>query len=610
MLKSRRAVIMAAGGLAVVFFTGTSSFAEKIKLEKIVVTPSRMEERQGDSPRRIEVITRADIEASGAKDLSDVLTNLPSVDITDYGGLGAQKSVRMRGANPAQVLIMIDSRPLNSPRDGQVDLSSIPLDNIDRIEVVYGPSSSLYGSQAMGGTINIITKEPPKERQKTESTTVFGSYKEFSETFSHGGRFKALGYMVSGNYQEDHGFRENSEFNSKDLNAKLEYDIRPDNTLTFNSGVYQSRAGAPGSTTMPSSVQKQKTYRSFYDLGWNYAPDATTDISVKAYQINDRLEFIYNTAPFVNDVQTTKVSGINAQIAQEFYSIYKLLMGIDYAYNFNDSTTSAKHNYNVWAFYMDNQIELFKRLKLTAGARVDRYSNFGSEISPSFTGLYKINDENSIRASLGRSFRAPTFNDLYWPNDGWVSGNPALRPERGWTVEAGYDTRISDIFSAGITYYRSSFLNLINWVQQAVLWQPTNINSAVINGIEVQGKVVLTGDLELDSAYTYLRAKDGQTNKYLIYQPVSKVDIALKYKDKNGLICDLTGQFVDHRFHDPANNIKVKKFFNAKLSVSKKFKEGFTYFVTLENLFNARYQVVRDYPVPLFSMSGGIKAEF
>ncbi|MDD5135920.1 MAG: TonB-dependent receptor, partial [Candidatus Omnitrophica bacterium] len=335
-----------------------------------------------------------------------------------------------------------------------------------------------------------------------------------------------------------------------------------------------------------------------------------TDVMVKAYQTYDRLELIYNTAPFVNDVQVTKVQGINAQIAQEFYKIYKLLMGMDYTYNRNDSTTSAKHSYDVWGFYMDNQLELFERLKLTAGARVDRYSNFGSEISPNFTALYKINDENSIHGMLSRSFRAPTFNDLYWPDQGWVVGNPSVKPERGWTVEVGYDTKIGDIFSAGITYYRSSFTDLINWLATNNVWRPSNINSAVINGIDITGRVAITDNFEASTSYSYLRAKDGDTNKYLIYQPVSKVDIALKYRDKNGLVCDLTGQFVDHRFHDAANNIKVKKFFVSKISISKKFREGFTYFLTLDNLLNTRYQFVRNYPVPLFNMSGGIKAEF
>jgi outer membrane cobalamin receptor len=511
------------------------------------------------------------------------------------------------------VLVLIDGRPINSPRDGEIDLSTIPLDNIDRIEVMYGPGSSLYGSQAMGGTVNIITKNPPKEKQKTESTTTFGSFKEFSQRISQGARLKKLGYLLTGAYESDHGFRENSEFNAEDLNAKFDYQLNAKNDIVFNSGIYKNRVGVPGSTASPSSINKQKVFRHFFDLNWDFKPDDLSSLSLKAYQTYDRLEFVQ--LPLAeNAIQTTKVRGINLQVAQELYKFYQLIMGLNYVQNLNDSTTSAKHYYDVWAFYMENQFEFFDRLKLTAGARVDKYSNFGTELDPSATLSYKLDENNRIRALISRSFRAPTFNDLYWPFDGFAQGNVNLRPERGVTVEAGFDTRITDKLSTGITYYRNDFSNLINWAPQSAdpsaIWQPMNIDSAVINGIEITNALALTDNLEFDVAYTYLRAKNSATGKYLIYQPIDKVDMALKYKDKCGLACQVSGQSVDQRFDDPNNSVKVKKFFVVNMHISKKFKEGFTYFITLDNIFNARCQTLRNYPMPLCSMSGGAKVEF
>lgn len=122
---------------------------EEIDLEKIVVTPTRIESEYDEASRKVDVITSRQIERSGAQDISAVLTDLPSVNISDYGGLGGLKNIRMRGSTAAQVLVMVDGRSVNNPRDGTIDLSGIPLDNINRIELMRGPASSLYGSSAM-----------------------------------------------------------------------------------------------------------------------------------------------------------------------------------------------------------------------------------------------------------------------------------------------------------------------------------------------------------------------------------------------------------------------------------------------------------------------------
>ncbi|MFA6282340.1 MAG: TonB-dependent receptor plug domain-containing protein, partial [Candidatus Omnitrophota bacterium] len=183
---------------------------EKIELGQLVVTPSRIEEDIEDSYRSVDVVTSEDMEASGAQDVSEAISDLPSVNISNYGGAGALKNIRIRGAVPSQVLILMDGKPINSPRDGETDLSTIPLDNVERIEVMPGAASSLYGAQAMGGTVNIITKNPPEKGHKTEVTSRFGSFQTFTESLSHGARLGKFGYIISGGYESSEGFRANS----------------------------------------------------------------------------------------------------------------------------------------------------------------------------------------------------------------------------------------------------------------------------------------------------------------------------------------------------------------------------------------------------------------
>jgi outer membrane cobalamin receptor len=595
-------------------------FAQDVDLEKIVVISSRIEENYADISRKVDLITSKDIESSSARDLSEVLTEITSVNISDYGGLGATKTIRMRGSTAAQVLVLVDGRPINNPRDGEAELNSIPLENIDRIEVMHGPASSLYGAAAMGGTVNIITKKPPKEKQKTEFTTSFGTFRTYMERLSHGGRLSKLGYIITGEYESSEGFRDNSDFCAKDFNTKFEYALNSDNNLTLNSGFYRSKVGTPGKITEFDIDDKQKSLKNYFDLNWSFRPDTTMGLSTKIYQNYDRLEFIENTAGSVWDIafnkaiHTTKVNGIDIQLNKQLTEKYLGICGFNYVTNTNDSTSTAKHKYTVRAWYLENHLDLFKNLKVSLGTRIDDYSNFGTEVNPSFSFLYKFSENNKLHGLISRSFRAPTFNDLYWPDEGWAKGNPNLKPEKGITGELGIEAKPNKYLLMSIAYYRNDFNELINWAEEGGIWQPTNIGSAVIEGAEFKNKIYLMSNFELDLDYTYLRAKNDKTHRYLIYQPKHKFDCSLKYKDLKGFVFELNGQFTDKRFHcidDPfLSTIKVKRFFILGLNVSKKFKPGIIYFMSIDNLLNKKYQVINDYPMPGFAISNSIKLVF
>jgi outer membrane cobalamin receptor len=601
-------------GLVLMMWSNAS--AEGVELDRIVITASRVEEDSGSVARNVDVVTRKDIERTQAKDLAELLTDFTSVNVSDYGGLGASKTIRMRGSTSSQVLVLVDGRPVNSPRDGQADLSAIPLDNIERVEIVHGPGSSLYGSGPMGGTVNIITRSPPKEKQKTEVYSSFGTFRTYTERLSHGARISGFGYLVSAGYQSSGGFRANTELESHDINAKFEYKLNDNNDIALNSGFYRSKLGAPGSISSPDADDTQKNTRNFLDASWSFKPDTTAAASMKVYQNYDRLEFNENTAGSLFDIagkkdaHTTTVRGYDAQFSKRFSENYQGICGFNYVGNFNDSTSSAKHRYNVRAGYLENKVDIFGRLKLNFGARLDEYSNLGTQVNPSFNFLYSVNDALKLRGSISRSFRAPTFNDLYWPDEGWAKGNPGLKPEKGITKEMGVQTEVNKYVGFGLTYYRSDYDNLINWVERAGVWQPMNVNSAEIDGIELENKIKIADNWSVDTGYTYMRAKDADTRKYLIYQPRHKADCSLKYKGSHGLVCELKGQFTGKRFHDAENTIEVKRFYTVGFNVSKKCKSGVTYFAAIDNLLARKYNVIQDYPMPGFSFTGGLKAEF
>ncbi|MDD5027204.1 MAG: TonB-dependent receptor [Candidatus Omnitrophica bacterium] len=592
--------------------------AEDVDLDKIVVTPSRIEESSADVGRTVDVITSRDMERSGAQNLADALTELTSVEISNYGGPGTDKNIRMRGSTASQVLVLMDGRPINNPRDGQADLSAVPLDNISRVEVMHGPGSSLYGSSAMGGVVNIITRQPPKEGQKTELYSSFGTARTYIERLSHGARISNFGYLISGKYQSSAGFRSNSALNASDCNLKLDYDFNSQNNIKLNSGFYKSKLGTPGPITAPDPDDKQNTLKRFFDFNWNFKPDEQTGMSARVYQNYDRLEFLENSSDGWNsdnqkDIHTTTVRGIDLQFDKQLLDVYRIVCGLNYVKNMNDSTTSAKHEYNVTSGYLENRLDLFdNKLNINLSARLDDYSNFDMEINPSLDFLYKLNEVIKFHGLISRSYRVPTFNDLYWPNADGMIGNPNLKPEKGVTGELGVETKVNKYFTSGLTYFCSDYKQLIQWSYNptTMMTQPENISSAVINGIEFENKIFISDKIDLNLNYTYLMARDEDTHKYLVYQPKNKLDACLKYHDYNGLTVELKGQFTGIRFADANNNDKVKSFFVLGLSVSKKIKPGLTCFAYIDNLLNRKYQVMQGYPMPGFSFTGGLKAEF
>ena len=596
------------------------SIAEDYNLEKIVVTPSRTEQSYGYSSQQVDLISASDIESSNARDLSSVLEDVNSLVISDQGGLGQQKSIRMRGSNSAQALVLVDGRPINNPRDGSVDLSTIPLDNVARVEVVHGPGSSVYGSSAMAGTVNIITKSPPREKQKTQILSSFGTFHTYTEQFSHGARFGSLGYIFSGSYISSEGYRTNSELNQKDFNGKFEYKLDDRNSLVFNAGFFKNRIGAPGSIFYPDIDDKQVTLKNFQDLSWIFKPDSLTELKSRFYNDYEKMLFNPNTLDnplfefsTATSVHTTKVRGLSLQADRLVSENYRLIGGMDYVANFNDSTETAKHKYTVLAWFIENQLDVLNDLKFLLNLRVDDYSNFGSQVDPSFSAIYKLNDANKLHATISRSFRAPTFNDLYWNSPGMI-GNPDLKPEKGLTGEIGTQTRLNNKISFEVNYYRSKYSELIQWApltaDPASDWTVKNIGSALIDGIEFSNKIDLSHAWEADLGYSFLVAKDDKTHKYLIYQPKNKADLTLKYSGLNGLSFKIRGMYVDRRFGDSENTVIAKRYYTINLDASKKIRSGFTYYISIDNLLGDKYQPVRGFPVPGFSLTNGIKLEF
>ncbi len=607
----KKNLILAIGCFLVLL--GDAAFCEEpvnVELEKIIITPAGTEEHYGKISRSVDVIRSDDLKLTHPHVVSEPLDRLTSTSITDYGSLGASKTIRIRGSTPEQVLVLVDSRPVNDPASGEPELHQIPVDAIERIEVIKGPASAIYGSSAIGGVVNIITKKPSK-KPKTTVESSFGTFKTFHESFSNSATIKDFGYYFNYTYDSQLGHRDNSEYRAHNWTTKLDYRIGENNKIYFNGGYFEDEAGAPGPVDIPDLDDFQFDFKNYLDLKWSAQIFEDANINLRGYQNVDRLEFVESYNPLDKDSAKSKVRGLICQYDQEFFDFYKIIAGFDGKDNKLNSSTAGKHRYVIRSPFLQNEISIGKDLNLNLGTRWDDYSNFGRESTQSTGFSYNIGERVKLRVNYAKGFRAPTFNDLYWPASRFSTGNPDLHPEKGWTWEGGFDLDYANGLKINATYFTSKLKGLINWARGTNrVWRPSNVNSAQIDGVEFKTIVPLLKNLNLDFGYTYLNAMDTNTDKYLTYRAKNKFDFGLTYEIGSKFEIRFYGQSLGRRYIDTSNSELLKEDLITYLDMSYKMNNNLTSFLTIDNIFNKKYSRVYDYPMPGFAINGGVRVDF
>ncbi|MBU4311805.1 MAG: TonB-dependent receptor [Candidatus Omnitrophica bacterium] len=585
-----------------------------IDLERIVVTPSKVEQKYKYSTQNTSIITERDIESSAATEITEVLDLLPSVDILEYGSAGSTRSVHTRGASSSQVLTLIDGRPINTPRDGVTDFNSIPLSNIERIEVLRGPASSMYGAGAVGGVVNIITKSG-KDKMHTEVLNKFGSFNTKLSSLTHGYKIKDFDYFLSYDYLASHGHRDNADYLSNNVNTKLGYEFDADNRIALSTGYYNSETGAPGLLSNIDLDDQQENFKKYIDMTYD-GKLFEEDIALKFFHNFDRLEFIETFEPMDKDTHQTKVYGADAQISRVFFDVFRTSVGAGYQEHRLNSSTSSKHTYNLKAFYFESELDFFDKGSMKFGTRWDDYSNFGDKMSPSASFNFWLSDEVKIHGLAAKSFRAPTFNDLYWPREDWgiwggVEGRSTLGPEKAFSYEAGVSGYLFEKFKSDVTFFRTNFDNLIIWTaDNSWWWRPENFDSATIKGMEVETELALKEHLKANFNYTYLESKNKSTDKWLIYRPRHLYKLKLAYSPVPKYELGMSAIYKTKRFANTANTSALDYCFVVNSNLSYKMDDGTQFMFEAKNMFDEDYQEERDYSMPGRAFYGGVKITF
>jgi len=455
-----------------------------------VEVPGKRPQLPSTTPASISVITSDELALLGALTVADALRVLPELRIKQSGGPGSLTTVSIRGSSSAQVLILLDGVPLNRPDQASVDLSTLPIQNVERIEVLRGPFSAIYGSAALGGVINIVTRAAPLSLVSTR----VGSYGLTGNLLSIGGRTGNLTYLVQGILNASGGFAPDTDFSNTTTMAKLRWQTADDAAATLTLNRLWHATGAPGPVpTAPGEpaqdlLARLREDRTLVDLSWRSGKADGPGILARFYYLDDTVNFNGPAFAFQSE-DAARLWGVQAQVVLVPWSGHLLTLGGEYqgqtiAHTDNVPSPFSNQGYDL-AFYLQDDWQIASGILLSLGVREDSFQTYGSQVDPRIGVVVVLTDRLNLRAGAGRTFREPTFDELA-PT---FSGNPSLQPETAWSYDLGVEFALAPGLALHLTGYYTDATNLIT--SAPPLFVPLNVGHALVNGasIEIVGQV-------------------------------------------------------------------------------------------------------------------------
>lgn len=582
-----------------------------VRLGDVVVTATKGVKEAKDVTQSVTVITGDDIRTSGAANVSEAVRTAAGVVLNDQGAAGSLQTASIRGSSYGQVLVLVDGMRVNSPRDSGFDLSALPvaLEDIERIEVVRGAASALYGSDAVGGVVNVITKKPSEAVQNRFGVSI-GSHGFDAVTLGSSAKQGSWYYAMSGKRETYDGYRENSDMRRHTFNGKLGYDLSTASSLELTADYTNKENGAPGSTMFSSKVARQKDRLSLYGLSYREKIGDAADLFVQGSRMEEILRYwdtgygMYGLHKSTSDAGEGRVSFLAGT-----WNLFTL--GAESRKDKLDSSDSGKHETTISAGYLQDEISLGQSLILLLGGRYDDHSVYGENFSPRASARYLIAGSGTIiRASYGESFRGPTFNDLYWSDPFGNVGNPALRPESSTEYEAGIEQALSAKNMIKATWFERKVKDLIDWQEYAPFqYTPVNIGKADIKGVEAEASFKFGESAGLSVSYTYANPVDEITGEKIYYTiPKDQIKGALMISLDESTYLHVEGRSVKN-YVKPGESEWKYSVFDAKLG-QRILKGRSEIYFGMKNIFDRSYETVRNYPMPPKEIYGGMTYTF
>lgn len=590
-------------------------------LDQVVITATKFPEKQSNTGKVVTIVTREQIDRSAGKDLAQVLNEQAGVIVSGSGSNpGKDKSVFLRGASSNYTLFLLDGIPLNDPTGigGTFDIRLIPLDQIDRIEILKGSQSTLYGSNAIAGVINIITRKPQTDQLSGNGVLSYGSFNTFKGNASINKKGKLFEYNLNYQYLSSDGISEakdttgNANFDKdgfirQSFQANVGFNVndhlklRPYFRYTQFTGGYDADAFTDG---------PQKFNASFANAGltgiWNYANG-----NVNINYGYDHVQSNYNGFLYQGKFHHTE-----AYLNHHFGTILNLLAGLSYE-TFQlpqpDTVNTLFSSYASLIFHTGD-------LHIEVGSRYNKHNRYGDNFTYSFNPSYLINGHIKLFVDLSSGFRVPSIGELFGP----FGSNPNLKPEESHTMEGGVQSWMAhNLVSARISYFNRDIKNIITYIFPNGY---VNRDQQKDHGLEAEINYTPDHKWNLKASYAFV---DGQltqkigtkdTSFYnLVRRPKHSLNLYAGVQLTDKFFVSTSAQWYSNRidnFYNPANfysleekTLKAYGLWN----VYTEFKAHTScrLFIDARNILNnTDYAEVYGYSVQGLNITGGVRFNF
>lgn len=614
------AVLMAVAAMAT--GVGMADESTNAVLDDLVIL-NRVPQHPRDVPAAVSVVTAPQVVQANAVGTAELLRQVPGMDVQGSGFPGAVVKPILRGLSPGlqskPILVLVDGRRVAEPYQSAVEFSLMPSDNIDHVEVLKGPASALYGSDALAGVINIVTRRGTPT-PVADARVGYGSYNTQQARVRQGWQQGPIDYFVTASYLDTDGYTKNSDGTDRDwraenLTGNFGLTAAPNAELRFYTGYY----GAEGSDES-SDREIDKDYEQG-DLTWNWDDARDAVLLVRAYRNGD--DQVYNwkfPGRGVYDMQT-----LGTEIQQSLWmgDRHRVTGGADFRredVDATDVTGPVDEHSIVSGAYAQDEFALSEVVTLVGGVRGDHDNAYGSELSPHASALWRVDPSAELFAGVARGHRDPSLSDRYFRGeyDGRMfEGNPDLTPEILMAYEAGGRARVAEAVSVEVTTFYNDLDDAFEFAADPDgVYRNRNVASSRTYGVESGLRYEATRRLDLFATYTHTEGDyrhfptdpsvEGNQLQYLAPDVASA---GAAWDGGHFGTHALSGNYVSARYADERNSAegRLDDYIVVNWRSRLPLGDHMALTLNLDNLFDTDYAEFADIEQPGFTALGGFE---